>query len=135
MRARVASARHGDDVLGLALYAEVSTQEVLRCVVEGARWLGERTTSDLPTKSAISQAQIRLGVTLLEALYRAVVAPIAMGAFPQLPLVGLLENGTHAIAAAQLGLYGTHELVMAIKVLAGLIGKDALPSRPGLSEF
>ena len=40
------------DVLALALYAEVSTQEVLRCVVEGARWLDEPTTSDLPTKIA-----------------------------------------------------------------------------------
>ena len=26
--------------IALALYAEVSTREVLRCVVEGARWLG-----------------------------------------------------------------------------------------------
>ncbi|MFO0093706.1 MAG: transposase domain-containing protein, partial [Gemmatimonadaceae bacterium] len=64
-------------VLAMALYAEVSTQEVLRCVVEGARWLGEPSDAALPTKSAISQARIRLGAAPLEALYRAVVAPVA----------------------------------------------------------
>ena len=69
-------------VLVLALYAEVSTQEVLRCVVEGARWLGEPGTTDLPTKSAISQARIRLGAAPLEALYRAVVAPVATDGTP-----------------------------------------------------
>ena len=36
-------------VIALALYAEASTQEVLRCVVEGARWLGDPTTTDLPS--------------------------------------------------------------------------------------
>ena len=167
-------------VLALALYAEVSTQEVLRCVVEGARWLGEPTTSDLPTKSAISQARIRLGAAPLEALYRAVVAPIASdgtpgawyrgwrvmsldgttldvgdtaanaaafgrpasargvnatGAFPQLRLVGLLENGTHAITAAQLGPYGTHERVLAIDVLAGLTGEMLCLADRGFLSF
>jgi hypothetical protein len=65
-----------------ALYAEVSTQEVLRCVVQGARWLGEPSTAELPTKSAISQARIRLGAAPLEALYRAVVAPVATEGTP-----------------------------------------------------
>ncbi len=64
-------------VIALALYAEASTQEVLRCVVEGARWLGDPTTTDLPSKSAISQARTRLGAPPVAALYRAVVAPIA----------------------------------------------------------
>ena len=141
--------------IALALYAEVSTREVLRCVVEGARWLGDPTTmtmasnvTTMPSKSGISQARTRLGAAPLEALYREVVAPIAAsgtpgawyrgwrvmsldgttldvgdtmanarafgrpdslrganatGAFPQLRLVGLLENGTHAICAAELG--------------------------------
>ena len=151
--------------MALALYAEVSTQEVLRCVVEGARWLGEPAAGGLPTKSAISQARTRLGAAPLEALYRAVVAPVATpgtpgawyrgwrvmsldgttldvgdtvanarafgrpasarganatGAFPQLRLVGLLENGTHVITHAQLGAYGTHERTLAVPVLSAL---------------
>jgi hypothetical protein len=151
--------------VALALYAEASTQEVLRCVVEGARWLGDPITTDLPTKSAISQARTRLGDTPVAALYRAVVAPIATagtpgawyrgwrvmsldgttldvgdtaenvaafgrppsargvnatGAFPQVRLVGLLENGTHALTHAQLGGYGTSERTLARAALQGL---------------
>lgn len=167
-------------VLALALYAEVSTQEVLRCVVEGARWLGEPLATDLPTKSAISQARIRLGAAPLEALYRAVVAPVATpgtpgawyrgwrvmsldgttldvadtaanaaafgrpasargvnatGPFPQLRLVGLLENGTHAITHAQLGPYGTAERVLAVDVLAGLTGDMLCLADRGFLSF
>jgi hypothetical protein len=47
--------------IALARYAEVSTREVLRCVVEGARWLGDPTTTTMPSKSGISQARSRLG--------------------------------------------------------------------------
>jgi len=167
-------------VLALALYADVSTPEVLRCVVEGARWLGEPSTTDLPTKSAISQARIRLGAAPLEALYRAVVTRIATegtpgawyrgwrvmsldgttldvgdtaanapafgrpasargvnatGAFPQLRLVGLLDNGTHAITGAQLGAYGTHERVLAVDVLAGLTGEMLCLADRGFLRF
>jgi hypothetical protein len=152
-------------VIALALYAEVSTEEVLRCVVEGARWLGEPLPSTLPNKSAISQARTRLGAEPVEALYRAVVTPIARagtpgawyrgwrvmsldgttldvgdtvanaaafgrpasargvnatGAFPQLRLVGLLENGTHVLADVQLGAYGTSERTLAAPVLDAL---------------
>ena len=152
-------------VIALALYAEASTQEVLRCVVEGARWLGDPTTTDLPSKSALSQARIRLGADPVAALYRAVVAPIATrgtpgawyrdwrvmsldgttldvgdtaenaasfgrpasarganatGAFPQVRLVGLLENGTHALTHVQLGAYATPERTLARTALIGL---------------
>ena len=152
-------------VIALALYAEASTQEVLRCVVEGARWLGDPITTDLPSKSAISQARTRLGEAPVAALYRAVVAPMATvgtpgawyrgwrvmsldgttldvgdtaanvmafgrpasargvnatGAFPQVRLVGLLENGTHALTSVQLGLYATSERTLARAALAGL---------------
>ena len=151
--------------LALALYAEASTHEVLRCVVEGARWLGDPTTTDLPSKSAISQARTRLGDAPVAALYRAVVAPIAAvgtpgawyrgwrvmsldgttldvgdtsdnvaafgrpasarganatGAFPQVRLVGLLENGTHVLTSVQLGAYRTDERRLAHEALAGL---------------
>lgn len=47
--------------IALALYAEVSTREVLRCVLEGARWLGDSLATTMPSKSAISQARTRLG--------------------------------------------------------------------------
>ena len=152
-------------VIALALYAEASTQEVLRCVVEGARWLGDPTTTDLPSKSAISQARTRLGDAPVVALYRAVVAPIATGgtpgawyrgwrvmsldgttldvgdtaenvaafgrpasarganatgAFPQVRLVGLLENGTHVLTHVQLGAYRMHERTLAQAALVGL---------------
>jgi hypothetical protein len=151
--------------IALALYAEVSTREVLRCVVEGARWLGDPTSTTMPSKSGISQARTRLGAAPLEALYRRVVTPVAdagtpgawyrgwrvmsldgttldvgdtmanarafgrpgsargantTGAFPQLRLVGLLENGTHAICGAELGAYGTSEIALAATVLPRL---------------
>jgi hypothetical protein len=167
--------------IALALYAEVSTREVLRCVIEGARWLGDPATNatamtnttamtdtTLPSKSGISQARTRLGAAPLEALYREVVAPIAepgtpgawyrgwrvmsldgttldvgdtvenarafgrpvsprganaTGAFPQVRLVGLLENGTHAICAADLAPLSTSEVTLATAVVPRLTGE------------
>jgi len=153
--------------IALGLYADVSTREVLRCVVEGARWLGDPAASAIPTKSGISQARTRLGAAPLEALYREVVAPVAQegtpgawyrgwrvmsldgttldvgdtaanarafgrpgsgrganatGAFPQLRVLGLLENGTHAICGAQLGASRTSEVAMAAAVVPHLTG-------------
>lgn len=64
--------------IALALYADVSTREVLRCLLEGARWLGDPVALPEPAgKSGISQARTRLGVAPLERLYRSAVAPIA----------------------------------------------------------
>lgn len=68
--------------IALALYADVSTREVLRCLVEGIRWLGDPCAPAMPSKSGISQARTRLGAAPLEALYRAVVAPIATAGTP-----------------------------------------------------
>ncbi len=167
--------------IALALYADVATQEVLRCVVEGARWLGDLlTTTAMPSKSGISQARSRLGAAPLEALYRAVVAPIATagtpgawyrgwrvmsldgttldvgdttanarafgrpgsvrganatGAFPQLRLVGLLENGTHVITAAQVGTYATSERTLAGEVLPALTGDMLCIADRGFMSF
>jgi len=58
--------------IALALYADVSTREVLRCLLEGVRWLGEPGGP-----SGISQARTRLRAAPLEALYRAVVQQVA----------------------------------------------------------
>lgn len=167
-------------VIALALYAEVSTREVLRCVVEGARWLGDPLATTMPSKSGISQARTRLGAAPLEALYREVVAPLAeaetpgawyrgwrvmsldgttldvgdtvanarafgrpgsargvnaTGAFPQVRLVGLLENGTHAICAAQLGPYGMHESTLAAAVVPSLTSEMLCLADRGLLSF
>ena len=47
--------------IALALYAEVSTREVLRCLLEGVRWLGDPSGAAAPAgKSGISQARTRL---------------------------------------------------------------------------
>lgn len=167
-------------VIALALYADVSTREVLRCLTEGARWLGDPTATTMPSKSGISQARTRLGAAPLEALYRAVVTPVATagtpgawyrgwrvmsldgttldvgdtvanarafgrpasargvnatGAFPQLRIVGLLENGTHAICAAQLGAYRTGEVTLAADVVPHLTGEMLCLADRGLLGF
>ncbi len=167
-------------VIALALYADVSTREVLRCLTEGARWLGDPTATTMPSKSGISQARTRLGAAPLEALYRQVVAPVATagtrgawyrgwrvmsldgttldvgdtvanarafgrpasargvnatGAFPQLRIVGLLENGTHAICAAQLGAYTTGEVRLAADVVPHLTGEMLCLADHGLLGF
>jgi hypothetical protein len=166
--------------IALGLYADVSTREVLRCVVEGARWLGDATVRAMPTKSGISQARTRLGAAPLEALYREVAAPVAQegtpgawyrgwrvmsldgttldvgdtvanarafgrpgsargvnttGAFPQLRLMGLLENGTHAICGAELGPYRTSEATLAQAVVPRLTGAMLCLADRGLLGF
>jgi hypothetical protein len=64
--------------IAMALYADVSTREVLRCLLEGLRWLGDPLALRRPaTKGAISQARTRLGAAPMEALYRAAVEPVA----------------------------------------------------------
>jgi Insertion element 4 transposase N-terminal/Transposase DDE domain len=167
-------------VIALALYADASTQEVLRCVVEGARWLGDPITTDLPSKSAISQARTRLGDAPVAALYREIVLPIATvgtpgawyrgwrvmsldgttldvgdtaknvdafgrppsargvnatGAFPQVRLVGLLENGTHVLTRMQLGTYRTHERTLAAAALPGLTAEMLCLADRGFLSF
>ena len=167
--------------IALALYADVSTREVLRCLLEGVRWLGGDASAVVPaSKAGISQARTRLGAAPLAALYRRVVAPIATpgtpgawyrgwrvmsldgttldvadtaanarafgrpgsarganttGAFPQLRLVGLLENGTHVISAAALGAYRAHERALATDVLPSLTGDMLVLADRGFLSF
>ena len=69
--------------IALALYSDVSTREVLRCLLEGSRWLGAAAVDDEPTgKTGISKARTRLGASPLEALYREVVVPVAAEGTP-----------------------------------------------------
>jgi len=65
-------------VIALALYMQSSYQEVLRCLLEGIRWLlGPSDTIKVTGKSGISQARTRLGSEPLRRLYDEVVRPIA----------------------------------------------------------
>ena len=66
-------------VMALALYAQASYGEVLRCLLEGVRWLRLRGMDvAAASKSAITKARIRLGVAPLQELYRRVARPLAL---------------------------------------------------------
>ena len=70
-------------VIALALYMQVSTREVLRCLLEGLRWLAGPDATVRPAgPSGISQARTRLGAAPVRRLYEEVVHPIATAATP-----------------------------------------------------
>ena len=147
-------------VIALALYMQVSTREVLRCLFEGLRWLQDPGTPiRVAGKSAISQARTRVGWAPLAQLYHEVARPLAAPAtvgawygarrlmtldgttldvadtaanaaafgrpgasrgasgFPQIRLVALVENGTHALCASALGGVQTGEVTLARTVV------------------
>jgi hypothetical protein len=65
-------------VIALALYMRSSYREVLRCLLEGVQWLLVPSAAvKVAGKSGISQARSRLGVEPVQALYEAVVVPVA----------------------------------------------------------
>jgi hypothetical protein len=65
-------------VIALALFTQASCREVLRCLVEGIRWmLGDESELRVTGKSGISQARSRLGWEPLQHLHDALVRPIA----------------------------------------------------------
>src|SRR3954454_10789567 len=63
--------------IALALYAGAGTREVLRCLLEGLRWLWGAEAVRVAGKSGISQARTRLGGAPLRRLYERVVRPVA----------------------------------------------------------
>src|SRR5437763_4209175 len=63
--------------IALALYMGSSTREVLRCLLEGLRWLWGAEAVKVAGKSGISQARSRLGEAPLRRLYERVVRPVA----------------------------------------------------------
>jgi len=66
-------------VIALALYMQVSYQEVLRCLLEGVQWLlGPQAVVKVTGKSGISQARTRLGWEPLKQLHDELVSPIAV---------------------------------------------------------
>jgi hypothetical protein len=65
-------------VMALALYAQASYGEVLRCLLEGVRWLRLKGADPaLADKSAITKARIRLGASPLKQLFARVARPLA----------------------------------------------------------
>jgi len=63
--------------IALALYTTSGTREVLRCLLEGLRWLWGAEAVRVAGKSGISQARTRLGEAPLRRMYEQVVRPIA----------------------------------------------------------
>jgi Insertion element 4 transposase N-terminal/Transposase DDE domain len=63
--------------IALALYMGSSTREVLRCLLEGLRWLWGAEAVRVAGKSGISQARTRLGEAPLRRLYDRLVQPVA----------------------------------------------------------
>jgi hypothetical protein len=63
--------------IALALYMGSGTREVLRCLLEGLRWLWGAEAVKVAGRSGISQARSRLGEAPLRRLYEEVVEPIA----------------------------------------------------------
>src|SRR6476660_8225986 len=63
--------------IALALYMGSSTREVLRCLLEGLRWLWGAEAVRVAGKSGISQTRRRLGEAPLRRLYEGLVQPIA----------------------------------------------------------
>jgi len=65
-------------VIALAMYMQSSYREVLRCLLEGVRWLmGPGASVKVTGKSGISQARTRLGWKPVAQLHDKVVGPIA----------------------------------------------------------
>ena len=65
-------------VIALALYMQSSYREVLRCLLEGVKWLlGPGAAVKAAGKSGISQARTRLGWEPLQVIHDEVVKPIA----------------------------------------------------------
>jgi Insertion element 4 transposase N-terminal/Transposase DDE domain len=63
--------------IALALYMTASTREVLRCLLEGLRWLWGAEAVRVAGRSGISQARTRLGEAPLRRLYEQAVHPVA----------------------------------------------------------
>jgi hypothetical protein len=65
-------------VIGMALHAEASYEDVMGLLTDGLAWSsGWREAYVLPSKSGIFQARARLGAEPVEALFRRVARPLA----------------------------------------------------------
>jgi hypothetical protein len=108
--------------MALVLFAQASYGEVLRCLLEGVRWLrlkGDATA--LAGKSAITRARIRLGVEPMKELYERVARPLAE---PGLP--GAFYRGLRLVS-----LDGTTILVPDAPELEQRFGRPSSSRGPG----
>ena len=62
--------------IALALYTTSGTREVLRCLLEGLRWLRGAEAVKVAGKSGISQARSSQGEAPLRRLYERLVRPV-----------------------------------------------------------
>lgn len=70
-------------VMGLALFSSSSYEEVMRNLVEGLSWeSGWRQSWQVPSKSALFQARVRLGVEPLQTLFERGCVPLGTPATP-----------------------------------------------------
>jgi hypothetical protein len=93
-------------VIAQALFMQVSQREVLRCLLEGVRWLfGPKVPIKVTGKSGISQARSRLGWEPVKQLHDDIVEPIAVkktrGAWYENWKVVSLDGSTLDIADTQ----------------------------------
>jgi hypothetical protein len=66
-------------VIAMTLYMQVSCREVLRCLLEGVRWLfGSEIDLKVAGRAGISQARVRLGAEPMKKLHDEIVKPIAV---------------------------------------------------------
>ena len=64
-------------VIALALFRSVSATEVMRCLLDGLRWMRPRQPLRVPSKVAISKARTRLGPEPFRALGKRIVQVLA----------------------------------------------------------
>ena len=69
-------------VIVMALFRAVSTREVLRCLVDGLRWVSPDLPVRVSGKSSISRARARLGTAPFTALRDSCVVPLARDKTP-----------------------------------------------------
>src|SRR5215213_8427286 len=65
------------DAIALALHMGAGTREVMRCLLEGLRWLRGAEAVRVAGRSGISQARTRLGAEPLRRLHDRLVRPVA----------------------------------------------------------
>jgi hypothetical protein len=80
-------------VMALGLLMAVSTDEVLRVLMEGMRWLQGESPGRVPSRAAISKARQRLGAEPLERLWQDQACPLAS---PETP--GAFYRGWRLVA-------------------------------------
>jgi len=90
-------------VMALGLYMGVSYEQVLRCLLEGMRWLKrESGPLQVASKGAVSQARERLGYAVMQTLAERCLRPLAQadtpGAFWRARRIVALDGSTLEVA-------------------------------------